>query len=166
MVGDGWKWQINKNTFRPRGGKIKLRRGKNFEWPECTGKDTSAPRSTIFLSEMNWKLTIILAVHFFFFFFPKSSWRSFSFLGFFFWVCDETENNTEWTAKSATPTGFVVDEVNASGTETCRQFPPAGRRRSTENIHTAVKHIVFHPVYMRTDKHGERGCLQRRERRR
>lgn len=27
MVGDGWKWQINKNTFRQRGGKIKLPRG-------------------------------------------------------------------------------------------------------------------------------------------
>lgn len=74
-------------------------------------------------------------------------------------VCDcMARQKTERTAKSAALTASVIWEVNVSGTETCRQFLPAPWRRSAENIHTAVKHIVFQPVYMHADKNGERGC--------
>lgn len=172
MVGDGWKWQINKNTFRQRGGKIKLWRGEKLWVTRVHRKRHVRAERHHFLVGNELKADYHLGGPFFYlfiFYFQCPHDISVFVFFFFFFVfgCDETEKNTEWTAKSATPTGSVVDEVNVSGTETCGRFPPAERRRSTESIHTAVKHIVFHPpVYMRMDKHGERGCLQRHERRR
>lgn len=84
MAGDGWKWQINKNTFRQRGGKIKLPRGEKLWVTRVHRKRHVRAEKHHFLVGNELKADYHLGGPFFFIFFISKVLMTFQFFFFFF----------------------------------------------------------------------------------
>lgn len=68
MVGDGWKWQINKNTFR-QGGRINKTATEGQTLSDQSAQEKTRPRREAPFSCRKWIeswLNIILAIHYFY----------------------------------------------------------------------------------------------------
>lgn len=96
MEGDGWKWRINKTTFRLRDGKIKLwRGGKKLSVTRVHRKKTRPRRKASFFGR-KWieiGLNIISAARFF----PTHD-ALYLYLFFLLFYLSRQSNNTEWSA--------------------------------------------------------------------